>query len=237
VLNPIVRVCRSVSVCALVAVALAGCGRYQPPSDRPDTRSASPTWRDDVAITLCKDVPPVPQDREEVSVSRSTPEEALKTVTLFWGDPADPWPGAVQVTVRVDDKTCAKRPDIRAWFEPRVGPVRFENARIVVRPGQERAYVGYTIVGGGENQYASLSDIRAVGSDGRPLDWKHQTATGGPADVVAMAEPMVFEPATEAGGDAYYFDASTVKVGETVLVSFKFQSGPLEVPFRVVAAD
>lgn len=221
------------SACALVAVALVGCGRYQPPSDHPEAQprtSASPAG---FTITRCEDVPPPPKDPADIGVSRSAPDEAIKTVYLAWVDRSD---ALVEYTVRVDDPTCGNRPDIRAWFTIRAGRPRFEDARIVVRPGEDRAYVGYTVVGSGENQYASLSDIRAVGPSGQVLDWKHQTATGGPADIIAMAEPMTHTPATGVGGDAFYFDASTVKVGEIVRVTFKFPTGPVRVPFRVVAA-
>lgn len=249
----VVRLCWSTLVCALLPVALIGCGQYEPPSEPryresphylPESRvGPGSTWRENLFITPCADVPLLPKDPADISVSRSTDDGVGKVlnVTLFWNEEtrrkSPELPELSEYVVRIDDPTCAKRPDIRAWFKIRADPPRFENARIVVRPGQKRAYVGYTVVGGGENQYASPSDIRAVGSDGRRLDWKHQTATGGPADVVAMDEPMTIEPATEVGGDADYFDASTVKAGETVRVTFKFETGPVEVPFRVVAAD
>lgn len=111
---------------------------------------------------------------------------------------------------------------------------RFQDARIVVRPGADRAFVGYTIIGTGDNQYASLSDIRAVGPDGRQIEWKHQTATGGPSEIVATAGRIVRSPPTGPGGDEDYFDASEVVVGQTVMVTFTFPSGEVEVPFKVI---
>lgn len=113
-------------------------------------------------------------------------------------------------------------------------PPRFEDARIVVRPGQDRAYVGYTIEASGPNQYANVEDIRSVGADGRVLEWRIQTATGGPADVTASGRYSVDPALGPNGSDAYYFEASSLRVGETVRVTFTFTSGPLEVPFRVV---
>lgn len=128
---------------------------------------------------------------------------------------------------------------------------RFEDARIYVWDGQPRAYVGFTIIGRGDHQYASPETIRAVGEDDRAVDWKHQTATGGPADVVAMDGSQVVAPGSPDGGDADYFDASDVHVGETVTVTFRFVLLPnpwdgsappravhvVKVPFRVVQAN
>lgn len=127
---------------------------------------------------------------------------------------------------------------------------QFKNARVHVRSGQDRAYVGYTIIGHGDNQYASPETIRAVGEDGRAIDWKHQTATGGPADVFAMDGSRVEAPGSPESGDADYFDASDVRVGETITVTFRFVLPPnpddgstppravhlVKVPFKVVQA-
>ena len=101
-------------------------------------------------------------------------------------------------------------------------PPRFEDARIVVRPGEKRAYVGYTILADGEGQYASYADVRAVGSDGRKLKWKHERALSGTDDVIAGTRPIVVEPRSDPGGDAAYFDASDVRVGETLRVTIPF---------------
>jgi hypothetical protein len=134
--------------------------------------------------------------------------------------------------------------------ENRPVPPRFDNARIILRPGEDRAYVGFTIIGSGDNQYATPTRISAVAPDGRAIDWKHQTATGGPADIVAMEGKRVYEPATGLGGDADYFDAAGLKIGDTIRVTFSFitmpdpSGGPMpaprstnvDVPFRVVAA-
>jgi hypothetical protein len=129
-------------------------------------------------------------------------------------------------------------------------PPRFENARVILRPGEERAYVGFTIIGAGDNQYTTPTRIKAVGPEGRAIKWKHQTATGGPADIVAMDGSRVYEPASSVGGDADYFDAAGLNMGDTIRVTFRFITMPdpsegssarrsttVEVPFRVVAAD
>jgi hypothetical protein len=129
-------------------------------------------------------------------------------------------------------------------------PPRFENARVILRPGEERAYVGFTIIGAGDNQYTTPTRINAVGPDGRAIRWRHQTTTGGPADIVAMDGRQVIEPATGLGGDADYFDATGLKIGDRIRVTFRFTTMPdpsegssarrsttVEVPFRVVAAD
>lgn len=115
-------------------------------------------------------------------------------------------------------------------------PPQFEDARIVVRADERRAYVGYTIDANGEGQYASYADVRAVGSDGRKLKWKHERRRSGSDDIIATTRPTIIEPRTEPGGDAAYFDASTVRVGETVRVTIPFPAGRVEVPFKVVPA-
>lgn len=117
-------------------------------------------------------------------------------------------------------------------------PPRFENARIVVEAGEKRAYVGYTIVAHGEGQYASYADVRAVGSGGRKLKWKHdQQDRNGSDDIIAGTRPIVVEPRSEPGGDAAYFDASDVRVGETVRVTIPFPAGSVVAPFKVIAGE
>lgn len=223
---------------ASVAVLVAGCGRYEPPTDG----HSEPVPTDLDAVTRCADVPTLPTDRE---VSRGWGgDEKHPKISLSWYDDAKPEPNYIHYNVSMDDPTCDKRPDIRKRFAVEADAPQFENARIVVRPGQDRAYVGYTIIGRGENLYAQPDSVRAVRPDGQAIEWKHQTITGGPPDIVASGRQTV-EPGTEAGGgDADYVDASAVTVGETVRVTFEFIGGgprdpaefKVDVPFRVVAA-
>ena len=124
-------------------------------------------------------------------------------------------------------------------------PPRFENARIVVRPGHARAYVGFTITGSGDNQYARPDDITVTLPDGSTIPWKHQTATGGPPEIAALKERVTYPPGSEDGGDADYIDAADVRAGQTVTIRFVFirldDNGNLKtravakVPFKVVA--
>lgn len=114
-------------------------------------------------------------------------------------------------------------------------PPTITDGRIVVRPGRKRAYVGYTIDGNGQVQHGRIEDVIVTGPNGGSIDWKHQTATGGPADIVALDGPRTEVPATEEGADADYVDAAAVKAGQTVQVSFEFPTGIVQVPFRVVA--
>ena len=65
---------------------------------------------------------------------------------------------------------------------------------------------------------------------------QHQTETGGPADITAMAGRRVVTPGSPRSGDADYVDASRVKVGQTVTFMFYFDKGAVKVPFKVVAA-
>jgi hypothetical protein len=233
------RLRRSIPICVLGLVALVGCGRYQPPSDpseAPTTEAtaASTGW----PITRCADVPPIPHDRNDFAVNRSPVDDPVQTVQFVWMvGKLGPQGESPAYAVRVDDPSCAKRPDIQRWLKVRAEPPRFEDARIVLRPGQDRAYVGYTIIGKGETQYASPGDVRVVGPDGRSIKWKQQTATGGPGDIVAAEGRQANPPATGPGGDAFYIDASAVELGQTITVTFRFHTGDVAVPFKVVAAD
>ncbi|HKY57840.1 MAG TPA: hypothetical protein VJL80_07365 [Aeromicrobium sp.] len=233
----------AVCIWTTVAVVLAGCGRSEPGPVR-STAATTPSVDQSATVIRCADAPRIPEDNPQVSVSRNS-----KTVTVSWVGRG--WP---EFTVRLDDPTCRDRPDLGQWLRP-VGPFpRFENARIVVRPGMDCAYVGYTLFGNGEGLIARLEDITAVRPDGRSIDWKHQTATGGPSEIGDMSGRQVVTPdgaecGVPGGGDADYFDARDVQVGETVQVTFRFVEIPgdwdgespietkrvVEVPFKVVS--
>lgn len=236
----------------LVAVSAGGCGRYEPPSDRPDLPEASATWSDGTTITRCEDVPPLPTD-QEVSPGWGT-DGSGALMSLLWVESSGTDEKFFEFIVRVDDPSCDKRPDIRKLMDVNAEPPRFEDARIVVRPGEDRAYVGYTIIDDVSELFASQEGITATRADGRSIEWKHQTATGGPSEIGAEGR-LVVEPADDVGpytdvGDAYYFDSAGLKIGETITVTFRFVhvqdviggSTPatpravVKVPFRVVAA-
>lgn len=115
-------------------------------------------------------------------------------------------------------------------------PPRFEDATILVSSGVDRAYVRFTVIGHGPNQYASLDRITAVRDDGRPITWRHQTSTGGPSEIVASEGRITIGPGSPSGGDADYFNAVDLGATTTVTVTFYFPSGPVVVPFKVVRA-
>lgn len=181
-------------------------------------------------------MPTVPAD---VTFGRSAPDDPIKTVHFFWTEGPFENLEVHEYIVRTDDPTCDRRPDINRWFEFRGAPPRFENARIVVTPGRDRAYVGYTIIGSGEPHYANPTDVRVVGPDEHTFTWKHQTSTGGPADISAGDGRHEVVPASgPEAGDADYVDASDVVVGQTVTATFSFSgTGEVKVPFEVVAAE
>lgn len=109
-------------------------------------------------------------------------------------------------------------------------------AKVVVIPGQKKAYVGGSLTGTITDHAWTLPT--AVGADGRPVRYRHQTATGGPYGMMVEAGktiPFGGPPYTEGEGDADYFDADDVTVGETITVTIPFQSGDVIVPFKVVA--
>lgn len=238
-LETTVRLGRLIPICALACVAAVGCGRSQPLSDP----SGAPTTRETAATTgwpivRCADVPQLPKDPNDFAVNRTPVRDPVQSVQFVWhvGE-LGPKGESPAYAVRVGDPSCAKRADIQRWLKVRAEPPRFEDARIVLRPGHDRAYIGYTIIGEGEHQYGSLADIRVVGPDGRSIRWKHHTATGGSAEIVAVDGRQEFPPGTGPdSGDADYVDASAVEVGQTITITFRFHTGPVAVPFKVVAA-
>jgi hypothetical protein len=116
--------------------------------------------------------------------------------------------------------------------------ITVEDARIVVVPGQHKAYVNGTVVSTIEDIAYELPTARD--DDGKPVPYRHQTATGGPYGFMAEKSKKVeigLGPTYKefTGGDADYVNAKDVTVGETITVTIPFQSGDVIVPFKVVA--
>jgi hypothetical protein len=118
--------------------------------------------------------------------------------------------------------------------------ISVEDARIVVVPGQEKAYVTGDVM-------STITDMAeqlptATDERGQPVEYRHQTATGGPygifasaGDRIRLAIPPYVE--TEPQGDADYFLASDVKVGKKIIVTMRFPSGDVVTKFRVVQGN
>ena len=175
-------------------------------------------------ITRCVDVPPLPPD-EDVSPGWSTSGTDV-LASLLLNAPEGDAGEYFEFIIRVDDPTCKQRPDIWKYLDVNPEPPRFEDARIVVRPGEDRAYVGYTLIDRVGQLFAPQDGITARHADGRPVEWRHQTATGGPSEIGTHGKRVV-EPATDATpytdvGDADYFDVGDITIGETIMVTFRF---------------
>lgn len=118
--------------------------------------------------------------------------------------------------------------------------IRVKDAVIVVVPGQKKAYIGGTVV-------STIKDVAwtlptAMNSQGQPVAYRHQTATGGPYGMsadkktqVPFGGPPFRVPEAEQMGDADYFNADDVTVGEVITVTIPFQSGNVVAKFKVVA--
>ena len=115
--------------------------------------------------------------------------------------------------------------------------IKVENARIVIVPGQKKAYVNGTIVSTIDDAAYRLPT--AKDADGKPVPYLHQTATGGPYGILAEKgknhEIGAGPPYKETGGDADYFNAKDLTVGETITVTISFGSADVIVPFKVVS--
>jgi hypothetical protein len=115
--------------------------------------------------------------------------------------------------------------------------ITVHDAKIVVVPGQEKAYLGGWI----ESTIDDLTFGRptATGPRGRIIEYLHQTATGGPSEVVAIAgkrTPLNQPPYLDdvVLGDADYVRASDVEVGQKITVTMRFPSGDVVTKFNVV---
>lgn len=117
--------------------------------------------------------------------------------------------------------------------------ITIENARIVVVPGQKKAYVNGTLVSTIDDQAYDVPT--AKNSAGKSVAYLHQSATGGPYGIFATkseaSEIGMGPPYTDHGvGDADYLNADDLTIGETITVTIRFGSGDVIVPFTVVAA-
>jgi len=234
-----------------VVIAAAGLGIASSSSDPED----EPAWdgMGPPPITRCADMPPVPSDAGPPGWGG---DESGVVANFLWTEGSGRNEEFFDYYIRIDDPTCEMRPDIQKHFDVDATPPKFENARIVLRPGEDRAYVGYTLIDKVGQLTASLEEITAVRANGRPIKWQHQTATGGPAQIGAHGRDVV-EPANDLGpyadvGDADFFDAEDLRLGETITVTFRFRAiqdvmgwdeplpaprAVVKVPFLVVASD
>jgi hypothetical protein len=115
-----------------------------------------------IEITRCADVPPIPPDGD-VSPGWSTSGADVLASFLLSAPEGDSGE-LFEFIVRVDDPTCKKRPDIWKYFDVNTEPPRFEDARIVVRPGEDRAYVGYKLTDTKTaSQRPEPTEVRSIG--------------------------------------------------------------------------
>lgn len=117
------------------------------------------------------------------------------------------------------------------------GLIKITNARLVLG-ASGKAFLGATVTSTAkDNDYAIPT---ATDSDGASIELKHQTATGGPADIVAAAGEsrqigVVGNTAGDDGDDGYYVEG--VKIGDKMILSFPFKSGTVTVTATVVTAE
>lgn len=114
--------------------------------------------------------------------------------------------------------------------------IKVKDGKIVVIPGQKKAYVSGTVVASIEDRAWILPT--AVDAKGNPVEYKHQTATGGPYGLISLKDREFRfggPPYTTHEGDADYFDAKDVVVGEKLTLTFPFESGDVIATFSVVA--
>lgn len=119
--------------------------------------------------------------------------------------------------------------------------IEVHGAEIVVIPGQKQAFVGGWVTSSVEDYAYDLPT--AIDPRGGRIAYRHQTATGGPYAVAAVAGKKIFfgrppfRAADLEGSDADYFLAKDVTVGETIMVTMRFPSGDVVAPFKVVRGN
>jgi hypothetical protein len=91
----------------------------------------------------------------------------------------------------------------------------------------EKAYLNATIES--TLDQADHAKPTAEDADGKALNIKSQSSTGGPADVIAPPGGSLDLTGSATSGDGLYIDASAVTAGDKVTVTFPFESGDVVV--------
>lgn len=107
--------------------------------------------------------------------------------------------------------------------------IKVTDGVVVVVPGQDKAYIGGRIT----DPINDGAHVRptAIDSRGRSLAWSHQTVTGGGFGVTLTQPPYLDG---DRQGEADYFLAKDVTVGETITATIQYPSGDVIAKFTVV---
>lgn len=151
-------------------------------------------------------------------------------------DTQDGMTAAVTVSLKVPVIARSAKYATVAGDEPNTA-IKVDNARIVVVPGQKKAYVNGTVVSTIDDNAYELPTAKDAA--GKRVPYLHQTATGGPYGLFAEKRKKIEigagPPYRLTEGDADYFNAKDLTVGETITVTIPFQSGDVIAPFKVVS--
>ena len=177
-------------------------------------------------------------DPVRIRIARGV-EPGTRVPLSFRFDLIDAYDELPETSLKVPVVARSARYDAVAGNKPNT-EIKVVDAKIVVVRGQEKAYVGGATTG-------SITDTAwelptATDAKGNPVAYRHHTATGGPygwlveaGKTIPFGGPPWVVPEDEPQGDADYFNAKDVKVGETITVTIPFQSGDVVAPFKVVA--
>ncbi|MFI5428953.1 hypothetical protein [Aeromicrobium sp. UC242_57] len=161
------------------------------------------------------------------------------TVTLTFEDLAT-IPAVELPPISLTAPVIARSPDNDDLLGVPPDAITVKDGVIVVVPGQERAYVDGTITSKIDDMTWGLPT--AKNAQGKTVAYRHQTSTGGPSGLTArtgeptrIGGPPYRVPDPEQIGDADYFDAADVTVGETITVTIPFQYGDVIARFKVMA--
>lgn len=174
---------------------------------------------------------------------RLAPAPALGTrvsLTLGFGLTEEEQPEdelLVELNVTVDVPVVARTPAFDSVLGADANTaITIEDGKIFMIPGQRKAYVDGKVISD-IHDCAYEVPTKAVADDGRRVDYQHQTATGGPYGMCTEPGKVAtigYPPYTEGEGDADYFDAKDLMIGEKITVTIPFQSGDVEGVFTVV---
>ncbi|WP_332641646.1 hypothetical protein [Aeromicrobium sp.] len=157
----------------------------------------------------------------------------------FWPTEGED-PVAEEQSVTVEVPVVARTIDHNAVLgvEPNT-KITIEDGKIFVIPGQSRALIDGSVISSiTDNAY----DLPTANDEqGNLVEYRHNTATGGPYGIhaekgktVRISSPPYTVPNGEVVGDFDYFDAKDLTIAEKITVNFPFQSGDVIGSFTVV---
>ncbi|GAA3516465.1 hypothetical protein GCM10022234_09590 [Aeromicrobium panaciterrae] len=179
-------------------------------------------------------------DKTQIRLAPAPAPGTRVTLTLGFGLTEEEQPEdelLAELNVTVDVPVVTRTPTFDSVLGAQANTaITIEDGKIFVIPGQRKAYLDGKVISD-IHDCAYEIPTKAVADDGRRVDYQHQTATGGPYGICTEPGKVAtigYPPYTEGEGDADYFDAKDLTIGEKITVTIPFESGDVEGVFTVV---